>query len=182
MTKMEWINLVGLVAVAASGAAYLGGLEARVRLLDVSEIRASIQQAGAVALQEIEAAQAAYRATHDRLDRLIGREWYNLTGVRREHQCYVNNTDFPLELAVSTTAAGQYNFCQVGVFVNEDRVVAQLDNNENFAKYCAATATVPPAARYHVSADGYRQGTIVSWWELRVDGTAGELQDAECTQ
>ena len=182
MTKMEWINFIGLVAVAATGAAYLGGLETRVRLLDVRDIRTSIQEAEAAALQRIEAANAAYRATHDRLDRLIGREWYNLTGVRREHQCYVNNTDFPLELVVSTTAAGRYNFCQVGVFVDEDRVVVQLDNNDSFAKNCAATVTVPPTARYHVSADGYQQGTIVSWWELRVDGPAGELQNAECAQ
>ena len=145
MNKMEWINLLGLVAVTAGGAAYIGGLDARVRVLDTGEILASIQEAEAAALQRIEAADEAYRATHDRLDRLIGREWYNLTGVRREDQCYVNNTDFPLELAVSTTAAGgNYNFCQVDVFVDEERVVAQINNNERFAKYCAATATVPP--------------------------------------
>ena len=37
------------------------------------------------------------------LKALIDRQWYNVTNVRREDQCDVNNTGFPLEVAVSAT-------------------------------------------------------------------------------
>ena len=114
----------------------------------------------------------------DEVERYLNRQWYNVTSLRQDDQCYVNNTDYPLEVAVSTSGRG--NFCLVGVFVDGERILRQHDNNEDNGKSCAATFTVPPGTRYHVNDDGFKSGHIVSWWELRVGGNARELQEAQC--
>lgn len=124
-----------------------------------------------------------HRKTQDRLEALLERRWYNVTEVRKEDQCYLNKSGYPLEIAVSTSASNNrirrnYNFCRLDIFVDGERILGQIDNNEDFAKYCAATATVPPGARYRIDADGYRQGEIVMWWELR-EGDAADIQECD---
>lgn len=116
----------------------------------------------------------------ERFDLLVGRRWHDVTGLRRDDQCYVNNTDYPLEVAVSTESAQGANFCRVDIFVNDKLILQQLNNNGTRAKHCAATATVPPAARYRVNDDGYKNGRIIEWWELRTEGDAMDVQEPQC--
>ena len=118
----------------------------------------------------------AHQDTTDRFETLIGRQWYNVSRMRREDQCYVNNTDYPLEVAIATTAAGNYNFCLVDVFIDGEVILSRHNNNDRFSKACAVTFTVPAGSQYHVNDDGYRAGGVASWWELRAEG----LQVAEC--
>ena len=126
--------------------------------------------------------QHAQREAVSRFDRLIGRQWYNLTSVRRGDQCYVNNTDYPLELAVSTDAQSRaQNFCQLDIYIEAELILQQIDNNPSYAKHCAAVASVPPQTRYYVNDDGFKSGRILMWWELRVGGeTIDQIQDAQC--
>ena len=130
---------------------------------------------------ELDALENAHQETTDRFEILIGRQWHNVTSVRQDDQCYMNNTNYPLEVAITTDAqSNTQNFCQVDVFVEDERIIQQINNNVSYAKHCAVTATVPPRARYHVNDDGYRAGRIVAWWELRARGDAIELQNAQC--
>ena len=130
----------------------------------------------------VDAIGASLRDTDQRLQGLIGRRWYNATDIRLDDQCYVNNTDYPLEVAVSTLASDdRLNLCRVDVFVDGELILQQINNISNGALYCAATATVPPGARYHINDDGpgYREGKILMWWELRA-GEAGDIRGVEC--
>ena len=58
MTKMEWINLAGLIVAATAGSAYVGHLSGRVEALDINATESieAIQEAEAAAREEIRAA------------------------------------------------------------------------------------------------------------------------------
>lgn len=130
---------------------------------------------------ELALAEEQMTTMEDRLNSLIGRQWYNVTSVRQDDQCYVNNTDYPIDVAITTGAQrGGRNFCQAEIFVEDERIIQQISNNPSYAKQCVVTATVPPRVRYHVNDDGYRSGRVVTWWELRAGGDAIDLQNAQC--
>ncbi len=144
----------------------------------LAEIRRNLEQDLANASTEL-------ARVRERIDGLVNRKWHNLTETRREDQCYSNNTDYPIEIAVSSGPAGDYNFCRLDLFVDGEKVLTQIDNNENWTKYCAVTATVPPNASYHVDDDGSKNGSVVSWWELRGPGGeagAARLSDEPCPE
>ncbi len=111
------------------------------------------------------------------LDVLLTRQWHNVISQRDEDQCYRNDTGYPIEVAVSTGASTEterrnYNFCQLELIVDGSTIVLGVNNNDNGGnKYCTATATIPPGAGYEIDADGFREGGILSWWELRTGDT-----------
>ncbi len=104
---------------------------------------------------------------NERLRLLTNRQWYNVVKRRKKNQVYENNTDYPIEIAVSTTARGHYNFCHVEIHVDGKMITRNLDNNPDYAKICSAYATIPPRAKYKVVVDGYKGGRIEKWWELK---------------
>ena len=147
----------------------------------LDEIRRDVENTAANLQLELTAAADRVAMIEDRLEDLTGREWYNVTSVRQDDQCYVNNTDYPIEVAITTAQSrGWDNFCRVDVFVEDELIIQQINNNPSYGKYCAVTATVPPRARYHVNDDGQRSGRVVTWWELRAGGDAIDLQNAQC--
>ena len=111
------------------------------------------------------------------LDALLARQWHNVISERVEDQCYRNNTGYPIEVAVATGASTEserrnYNFCQLELIVDGSAIVLGVNNNSDGGnKYCTATATIPPGAGYEVDADGFREGGILTWWELRTSDT-----------
>lgn len=179
MTRMEWINLLGLFAAIAGGAAYLGHLSGRLDAINPEGMIASINKAGTIAVREIEEAAGDLTDTHERVERLISREWYNVTGNRRAGQCYVNNTDYPLEMAVWVHRGGNPNYCLLEVYIDDTHILTQTAASPGSTSSCAAVATIPPMTRYHVEYIGDGKGM---WWELRVGGDACDLQNAACEQ
>ena len=112
--------------------------------------------------------------TRENLNALLSRQWHNVLSQRVEDQCYRNNTAYPIEVAVSTGASTEterrdYNFCQLELLVDGSAIMLGVNNNSGGgSKYCTAqTATIPPGAGYEIDADGFREGGILSWWELR---------------
>ena len=101
----------------------------------------------------------------------MNRQWCDVTTQREEDKKYDNDGEYPIEVAITTSAAGNYNFCDVRVYVTnfdgEKYVVRNTNNNSSKAKICSATATIPPSQSYKVNADGYRRGRVVRWAELR---------------
>ena len=123
---------------------------------------------------QLTGARAEARLASRQLEGLLDRQWRDVTSSRREDQCYGNDTDYPIEIAVSSTGASttterrNYNFCQLEILIEQEALLLGVNNNDDGgSKYCAATATVPPGQRYEVNADGFRQGGILMWWELR---------------
>ena len=109
------------------------------------------------------------------LDMLLTRQWHNVLLQRAEDQCYRNDTGYPIELAVSTGASRAnerrgYDFCQLELMVDGSTIVLGVnDNSAGGNKSCTATATIPPRAGYEIDADGFADGVVLSWWELRTD-------------
>lgn len=121
----------------------------------------------------------------NRLMHLVERTWHNALEARKEDRCYVNDTDYPVELAIGTAAhvpgePRNYNACGLLLSIDDRDILWSLNNNddnEGGTVICAATATVPPGASYRVNANSAREGGVLFWWELR----AGEPdQIGEC--
>ena len=116
-----------------------------------------------------------------RLESFLNRRWNDVTGIRRENTCYVNNTQFPIELAISSSIHGTTgpNFCRVAVLAGDGHFLLadMVNNNSKFYKGCAITATIPPGETYRVDPNGFRDGHIHMWRELRVgDGSVDQVQ------
>ena len=129
---------------------------------------------------ELQAARVAHTETQQDLQALIDRQWRNVSENRNEDECYLNNTGYPIEIAVTTEAVGRgYNFCHLEVHVGGVLVLEGKNNNSAGGnKFCMATVTVPPATHYRVDADGSRRGDVVRWTELRTP--TGDVQVVEC--
>lgn len=114
-----------------------------------------------------------------RLEGFLNRQWQDVTSSRNDGQCYRNNTDYPIEISVTTAASTgrqrrNYNFCHLEIRVEQAAVLRGINNNDGGGtKHCVATATIPPRRRYEVVADGHKEGGIFMWWELRHPTDAG---------
>ena len=102
----------------------------------------------------------------DLIDGYVYRRWCDFTKQRKENQNYTNDEGYPVEVAVSTGIKGNTNFCSVRIYVNGNLAIENHNNNDKWSKHCSASITVPPRATYRVSADAYKNGHIVRWFEL----------------
>ena len=114
---------------------------------------------------------------------LVERRWHNLNGERNPDQDYVNDTGYPIEIAVTARASNVENTndvinrCEVRVLVDGSSIVHQrldADSRGGPAYWlCNAIGTIPPGATYRVTVTGEVSGRIVTrgqvsgWWELR---------------
>ena len=104
--------------------------------------------------------------------RFLGRRWCNVASQRGAGEEYVNDTDFPIEVAISS--ASNNNVCLLNVRVDNEGLLYQRDNNESRSKQCAGTFTVPVGATYFLEErqrfrdDGTNTAVLIgSWQELR---------------
>ena len=117
----------------------------------------------------------------ERVDGLLARQWHNVISQRVEDQCYLNDTGYPIELAVSTGVSTEnerrdYGYYHMELVVDGSTIALSVNNNSAGGdKSCMATATIPPGAGYEIDADGILDGRVLPWWELRTDDTPASV-------
>ena len=137
----------------------------------IEEIRRNLEQ-------EVDALRATHREVAERLQVLMSRQWRDVGRSRSEDQCYVNDTQYPMEIAVTTVNDGGRGFCRLDVVVDGQTILAGLSMSSGSSRRCASTATIPPGSEYRIEADGPNQGQIATWWELRAP--VGDVQVVDC--
>jgi hypothetical protein len=107
-------------------------------------------------------------------DKLKNRKWHSVINQRAFDRTYPNDTEFPIEVSVTTRGPGtgqNSNSCDVQFLVDNRSIVWSKNNMRDFARFCSFTATVPPGSFYTVSSRAYptNGGAALRWMELRVD-------------
>ena len=129
--------------------------------------------------QRIRRLEALSERTGQRLETLMGRQWHNVIELREEDRCYMNNTEYPMEIAISTDNDGGRGFCRLEIVVEGRRLLDGLSYSSGSSRRCISTATIPPGAEYRIKADtAVRQGKVLHWWELKASDD--DVQQVEC--